>query len=81
MQSVITDIFFSPSATLIVESRRLLHRGCGFNFFFLLKTLPKCDPYLNQGRLAIRFLQDTSSSNELIGYVELTEFGQIWPES
>ena len=50
MQSVITDISFSPSATLIVESKSLLS-GCGFKFsvVFLpakLKTLPKCDPYL-----------------------------------
>ena len=49
-QSVITDIFFSPGATQIVERKSLLS-GCGFKFYVVflpakLKTLPKCDPCL-----------------------------------
>ena len=34
-----------------------------------------------RGKLSIQFLLGASSLNELIGYVELTEFREILPES
>ena len=39
-----------------------------------------CFQIFRRRKLAIQFRQDASSSNELIGYVELTEFREIWPE-
>ena len=46
----------------------------------ILREGVACFQMFRRRKLAIRFWQDTSSSNELIGYIELTEFSEIWPE-
>ena len=46
----------------------------------ILREGVTCFQIFRRRKLVIRFRQDASSSNELIGYVELTEFREIWPE-